>query len=473
MKAALQIRHRLTPRTLGILSALVILPFILVMNESSLRAQNAPDMGGSRLSDQPIPLDKTLERPPPLLELGDPFLGAGNLQKGITLPTGAVWQPSLVLFGDYRTAVQTFSDGKNKFSEWANRLDLFANLQLTGTERVLLGLRPLDRNGKYFGYQFESDDGFKSRVDGNLAMLFFEGDFGQLFPKLDFYDRNSLDYGFSIGRQPLSLQDGMLLDDTIDSIGIVRNSLHTAWTSGWRLNFYYGWNYIHRNDNQLDPSAQLVALSTNADFHWSTMELDFVYVPAGSRTGDALYGGFGATQRIFLFGEALNTTFRILGSGALNHATPQTSNGALLFSQVALTPKGTLDWVYLDLFLAINKFSSAARGPEEAGPLTRTGLLFSSPALGRYGSALNSEAEHSVGFALGYQMFFDTFRRQLLLEVGARKDTTHASRDAAAMGARLQQAIWRHLILQFDTFVAGGRHQGVGYGGRTELTVKF
>jgi hypothetical protein len=70
-------------------------------------------------------------------------------------------------------------------------------------------------------------------------------------------------------------------------------------------------------------------------------------------------------------------------------------------------------------------------------------------------------------------MFFDTFRRQLILEVGARKDTKRTNVDAAAMGARLQQAIWRHLIVQVDTFVAGGRHQGTGYGGRTELMVKF
>ncbi|MGE5306958.1 MAG: hypothetical protein ACM3TN_26940 [Alphaproteobacteria bacterium] len=466
-------RHCLTSRILGALTGLLILPLVLLTGESPAGAQNTFDMSGSRLSDQPIPLDKTLERPPPLFELGDPFLGAGNLQKGFTLPTGAVWQPSLVLFGDYRTAVQTFSDGKNTFSEWANRLDLFANLQLTGTERVLLGLRPLDRNGKYFGYQFNSDAGFKARTDGNLAMLFFEGDFGELFPKLDFYDRNALDYGFSVGRQPLLLQDGILLNDTIDSIGIVRNSLHTPWTSGWRLNFYYGWNYVYRNDNRLDTSAQLLALSTAADFYWSTMELDFVYVPASSRTGDGLYAGFGATQRIFLFNNAFNTTLRILGSRALDRQTPQTSNGVLLFSQIALTPKGTLDWAYLDLYWAIDKFSSAARGPDEGGPLARIGLLFSSPALGRYGSALDNEAEHSVGFALGYQMFFDTFRRQLLLEVGARKDTTRASRDAAAIGARLQQAIWRHLLVQFDTFVAGGRHQGTGYGGRTELTVKF
>ncbi|HEY7555238.1 MAG TPA: hypothetical protein VIH18_10565 [Candidatus Binatia bacterium] len=437
------------------------------------RGQEASSSAGSRLSDKPIPLDKTLERPPPLVELGDPFLGTGNLQKGFTLPGGAVWQPSLVLFGDYRSAVQTFSDGKKQFSEWANRLDIFANLQLTGTERVLLGLRPLDRDGRYFGYQFDSNAGFKRRLDGNLAMLFFEGDIGEMFPNLDLYDRQSLDYGFSVGRQPLLLQDGMLLNDTIDSIGIVRNSLHTPWTSGWRLNFYYGWNNVHRNDNKVDDSAQLVGLSTSADFYWSTMDLDVVYVPAGGKTGDGFYGGVGAIQRLVLFDTTLNTTFRVLGSSALNKSTPQTNNGALLFTQIGVTPLGTLDWLYLNAFWAIDKFSSAARGPEEGGPLGRTGLLFSAIGIGRYGSALGNQAENSAGLALGYQIFFSEFRRQLLVEVGARKDTKGTRQDALALGARVQQAIWRHLLLQLDAFVAGGRNRGPGYGGRTELVVKF
>ena len=179
------------------------------------------------------------------------------------------------------------------------------------------------------------------------------------------------------------------------------------------------------------------------------------------------------TQRINLFNHSFNTTFRLLGSRALNRPTAQTSDGVLLFSQIALTPKDTLDWVYLDVFWAIDKFSSAARGLEEGGPLGRTGLLFSAVGLGRYGSALGSQAEHSVGLALGYQMFFDAFRRQVVLEIGARKDTKRTNQDAAALGVRLQQAIWRHLLLQFDSFVAGGRHQGTGYGGRTELVVKF
>jgi hypothetical protein len=174
-----------------------------------------------------------------------------------------------------------------------------------------------------------------------------------------------------------------------------------------------------------------------------------------------------------MFNHTLNTTFRLLGSKALNHSTKATGNGVLLFGQAGITPKDTPDWVYLNAFWAIDKFSSAARAPDQGGPLGRAGLLFDAVGLGRYGSALGNEANNSVGFALGYQMFFDTFRRQLVVEVGARKDTKGASQDAVALGGRFQQAFGRHLLLRFDSFISGGKDRGPGYGGRTELMVKF
>jgi hypothetical protein len=87
--------------------------------------------GGSRISDEAVyQIDPASvpARPRPILELGNPFLGSGDIAAGIELPGGAVWQPSLLLFGTLRTAVQTFDDGDDVQSEWASRLDLFANL---------------------------------------------------------------------------------------------------------------------------------------------------------------------------------------------------------------------------------------------------------------------------------------------------------------------------------------------------------
>ena len=61
-------------------------------------ARAALGAGDSALSTEPRPYDVegVPDRPRPLLELGERFLGTGPLGEGITLPTGAVWRwPSL------------------------------------------------------------------------------------------------------------------------------------------------------------------------------------------------------------------------------------------------------------------------------------------------------------------------------------------------------------------------------------------
>ena len=102
---------------------------------------------GSTLSTEPIPMkaeEDLPERTPPIIEIGPDFLGTGNIPEGIELPTGAVWTPALWIFGNYRTAINFFDNGADpEVLEWANRLDLFANLQLSGTERLLLGSEPI------------------------------------------------------------------------------------------------------------------------------------------------------------------------------------------------------------------------------------------------------------------------------------------------------------------------------------------
>ena len=66
--------------------------------------------------------------------------------------------------------------------------------------------------------------------------LFFEGEFGEIFPRLDLSDKLSLDYGISVGRQPLTLQDGILVnDDSVDMVSITRNALRIPGGSTLRL----------------------------------------------------------------------------------------------------------------------------------------------------------------------------------------------------------------------------------------------
>ena len=438
-------------------------------------AATTPARAQSRLTDQVIPLDTTLtHRPAPPIELGARFLDTGPLFGGFELPTGAVWQPSFIVFGSARTAVQTFDDGiDDRVSEWANQLSVFGNLQLSGTERLVIGFRPLDNDGRigsYFGQRFEPRSKFHDSLYGDFTTLFFEGDFSQIFPRLDPHDHYALDYGFSVGRQPLLMQDGLLLNDTVDSFGLIRNTILSRIFPPLRVTGYVGWNYIHRNNNQLDDSANLVAFDASADdYRFGTIDLDGAYLEASSKTGSGAYGAASVTNRLVLMGRSFNVTFRANGSYAINRQTPETSSGVLLFSEISRTPNHTSNFAYLDSFLGIEHFSSVARAPDAGGPLGKVGILYEALGMNRYGSALeNQTAPDSVGLSGGYQMFFDGTRRQLIIEAGGR---THQA--AMALGGRLQQALGSHFVLQFDSFVAGHEYQAVGYGARSEMMIKF
>src|SRR5580692_4080022 len=410
----------------------------------------------SRLSDQPIPLQPATfpARPAPIVEIGqNPFLGSGYVAPGFVSPTGAVWQPVFIVFGTLRTALQTFDSGSVQNTEWANRLDLFGNLYLTPTERILIGMRPLDNsNGLYSGYQFhpEKTRGTTNDLNYHLTTLFFEGDFGQLFPKLDPLDRKSLDYGFSIGRQALNFQDGMMINDTIDSVGITRSSLFLFGSSASHVTLLYGWGNLHRNDNLLDENAHLWLLSSAADYAFGTVSADLAYVDSRLNSGgDGLYFGTGLVRRF----DKINFTFRVNTSAALQGDNAEVSTGTLVFNQLSYSPAGTFNNLYLDIFGGLRRYSSAARAPDAGGPLGDTGLLFAAVGLGRYGAPLGNRANDAIGSALGYQMFFDGKRRQVTFEVGGRGTTDGSDQSMAAAGSRLQQALGRHLILVLDAFI--------------------
>ncbi len=446
----------------------------LVLIVTSL-AEYAWSAETSALSDEPVPLqvDTVPARPRPIVEIGDTFLGAGNISSGINLPTGAVWQPSFQAWGTFRTAVQTFDNtGNDRVSEWANRLDLFGQLKFTPTERVLIGLRPLDDEGRFTGYNFSPSQtkGDQSEFNAHVETLFFEGDFGEIFPNLDKDDQKGLDIGFSVGRQPIFFQEGLLINDSIDSVAITRNNIR--WFSraaNTRATFLYGWDDIHRADNIEDRSARLYGFFTETDIPKSTINFDLVYVDADDNTGDGFYAGVSAVQRIGHF----NTAFRVAFSEPLDGETPQVSRGSIVFGEVSWTPAYSHDNIYVNFSWVDGQFSSAARGPATGGPLGQTGILFAAVGLGRYGAALGNDALDSVDAAVGWQAFSDDNRRQLIIELGGRTDTGGSNRDAIAVGARFQQAIARRFVARIEGFVSSRQGFDNGWGARFEWITKL
>ena len=128
----------------------------------------------------------------PAPEDGGAFLGVGNLGKGFEVPLiGAFWQPRLWAYMFSRTAIQSFDNPStaDRETEIANLTDIYVNLQLTGTEKILLGLRPFDNNepSRFSKHTFSGagDGGTDNEINADIETLFFEGDLGSLFPVFD------------------------------------------------------------------------------------------------------------------------------------------------------------------------------------------------------------------------------------------------------------------------------------------------
>ena len=427
----------------------------------------------SRLSDEVIPLqvDQVPARPDLLMEWGEPFLGTGEIGSGFELPTGAVWNPSLLAFGNFRTALQVFDTRAGRFSDWASRLDLFTQLSLTPTERILVGIRPFDDTRNFIGHRFlpEAADGWNEELDANIDVLFFEGDFGELFPRLDPADRGRFDLGFSVGRQQIQIQEGILINDIMDAAGVVKNNLISSRVINWRLTALAAWEDIHRDDNFEDDRASLFGIFNEFDFSARTVNLDMAFVASSKRTGDGLYFGLSGVETW----GSLNATWRVNTSVSLNDDTTAVATGWLPSLELSWTPTGTEDVVYVNGFWAIDEFTSAARGPTSGGALARTGILFEAVGLGLFGAPLSNRSRDAVGGAFGYQWICDGGRRQLILELGTRWDTEGLNDGGAAIGARFQQAIGQRWLVQpqvFGNLLEGGDD---GYGARIEFQCKF
>jgi hypothetical protein len=423
-----------------------------------------------------------VERVHPLLELGDPFLGNGPIRPGIKTPFGQMLQPSFLLFGSLRSAMQTSEVNNINRSEWSNRLDLHGNLNLSGTERLLFSLRPLDSEaGNSSGYKFNPDKSSGWQDDFNLRVtkLFFEGELGEIFPGLDPDDSHTFDIGFSVGRQRMLLQDGVLINDIIDMAGVTRNSLVLDGISNLRLSAFYGWNHINRGNNDLSTndlvnnkthSADVFGVSGEADTSLdNTLNLDLLYV-SDKQDKNAFYAGLSSTQR---FGW-LNSTFRVTASIPESGESPRIGKGVLLMSQLSTTLPNSDNLLYVNGFWNIGKFTSAARSPDQGNPVANLGILFAPVGMGRFGVPLGQSIDSTIGAVIGYQMYLDGIDRQLIFEAGGRTSIKDFQETGViGLGIRFQQTFGDRHVLRLDTFLNEQDSIGFGYGFRSEWMVKF
>ncbi|WP_028301236.1 hypothetical protein [Oceanospirillum beijerinckii] len=454
----------------------------MAQNMAQNPAQEKPaKKSKAALSDQPKPMlpeSAIGPRNGPLIEWGDPFLGTGRLHDPLVLPTGAVWSPSLWIFGSYRAALQTVDhEARESHVEAVHRLDLTANLQLSGTERIVLGVTPLHDGGDFSRYVFEGaadQEGGHSATGAHVSTFFAEFEIAELFPGIDRKDQYPLDIGFALGRQKIEFQDTFLVNDTMDSIGIVKNNLLLSGMSNARITFLYAWDEIHRGNNVEDDHAKLYGLFTSYDLADTSIDADVIYVDssddiAAKHYGDSIHMGISAAQRIGLW----NTELRLLASQGLDTDNAAANDGVVLYLETSTSFPGAPHIFYANGFVGEGQFTSASRASTAGGPMGRTGLLFSSANLGAYGAPLNNRGQDAIGTAIGYQMFFG-LKKRLTFEIGGVADTGNNKTGGFGFATRYSRKLSRHFILNLGGYVVENENSsGTGYGLRSELEVKF
>ncbi|WP_309387572.1 hypothetical protein [Cerasicoccus frondis] len=426
----------------------------------------------SALTDEAIPLADLPERPELLLSYGDPFFGVGPISEGFKIPTGAIWNLQLFIFGDFSSAIQTFDDGATQTTEWVNALDLYGNINLTPTERILIGFTPLDRDGSFTGYQWQPTDDWLDAFNGNIQVLFFEARLTSLFPALANSDFN-LHYEFSVGRQQLYYQDGLLIDDTIDSFGLTRTSMFLLGSSSTTLTGVAAWNNIYRGagTNVQDKGASLYGLFTQWNYDHLQFQVDMTFVDGGRTVGGDQYNiSVGANKRFLGW---LNTTSSLNYSVALDKPSASNGTGTLLFTQLSMQPPYTVDNLYLNGFLGIDNYTSAARGAETGGPLGQTGILFAATGLGDFGPALDSSGRNMIGGALGYQHYLGDINQQIIGEIGGLTNLKGSDGAQFAIGAEYEYGFWQHFILTLGASVTFQENADTGYGLRSVITYQY
>jgi hypothetical protein len=462
--------------------------------------------GDTKINDEPtkfMTVGDIPERPALLIEWGENFLGEGNLQQGFELPTGAVWAPALWVFGTLRSSLQTIDTGigdSERVTDWANRFDFFANLQLTATEKIVLGIRPLDKNrgGQFSGYRFEGeangdDEGFLDFTNGNIRTLFAEGDFGSLFPVLDKQGTTWLDFGFTVGRQPLIFQDGILLNDTQDTVGIVRNNIRLPGVSNWRASLNYAWDSVNRgatginNSGEREGDLQQIGFFNSFDTEFKTTNLDLIYTfdsddNSEVEDGDSLHAGLSIAERIGRY----SLTWRANGSLALEEESDLVTDGVLLSTELSWTPHRSDDTIWVNPFVTIGNFTQAGReNIDGGGPLAALGILFASPNIGQFGSELDNKANDNAGAAIGYQAFWNDHQTNLGLEIAGFKDIGLEDQFQegfdwqVGVGFQAQQKVTQQSLVQLEGFYALQEGEGDfeadddAYGGRLEFLYQF
>lgn len=414
----------------------------------------------------------------PWVEWGRVWYGDGITPRGIDLfgPMNLV-RPKFYVYGDFRTGIQSGRNAAGRADNWAGRLNLDMDLQITDTERFHAFVGPLDKQNRFTRYELvDGDLRYRNEMNWTPATAFFEGDLGVMLGAVG-GQSSPFELPISAGLLPLLFQNGIWMEDAVSGIAFALPAKHSRllnWAN-FDLSFFAVFDQLNSPAFADSSDAQAFGTAWFIEAYGGYIETGYAYL--NQRNDDTLsYHNATISFTRRYFDRISNSVRVIINAGQDRAKAERTADGGLLLVENSWITAAPLTFVpYANFFYGWNRPQSVARAAISGGILRNTGINFDTDGLNGF-ATLDTSAADTAGGSIGVDLIGDDLDRQLLLELSyltPHGDRALARGDQYAVGARYQFPISNASLLRFDVMHGWRGGDDNVYGTRMEYRWKF
>ena len=414
----------------------------------------------------------------PWVEWGRIFYGDGITPRGKDL--FGEWnmvRSQFYLYGDYRTGIQSGRNAAGRADNWANRLNLDADLRITDTERFHAFVGPLDEGGQFTRWELvDGDLRYRNEMDLTPVTAFFEGDLGVIFGAAS--ERSApFDLPVTFGLVPLLFQNGIWMEDAVSGVAFslpARHSRLLNW-SNYDATFFAVVDQVNSPAFAENNDAHAFGTAWFIEAYGGYIETGYAYLNDRSDTSRSYHNAtFSFTRRYF---DRISNSVRvIINTGQDRPEAARTADGGLFLFESSWITASPLTFVpYCNVFYGWDRPQSVARAGVSGGILRNTGINFDTDGLNGFPTIDNTAAD-TAGGSIGVDLIGKDLDRQLLLEFSyltPHGDRAIALGDQYAVGARYQFPISNATLLRFDAMHGWRAGEQDVYATRMEYRWKF
>ncbi|MCS7467974.1 hypothetical protein NZK35_15070 [Stieleria sp. ICT_E10.1] len=414
----------------------------------------------------------------PWVEWGRVWYGDGITPRGRDLfgPMNLV-RPKFYAYGDFRTGIQAGRNAGGRADNWANRLNLDLDFQITDTERFHAFVGPLDKQNRFTRWEvIDGDLHYRNEMNLTPATAFFEGDLGVMLGALG-NQSSPFELPISAGLMPLLFQNGIWMEDAVSGIAFALPAKHSRllnWAN-FDVSFFAVFDQLNSPAFADNSDAQAFGTAWFIEAYGGYIETGYAYL--NHRNDDSLSyhnATFSFTRRYF---DRISNSVRVIvNAGQDRVRADRTADGGLLLVENSWITAAPLTVVpYANVFYGWDRPQSVARAGISGGILRNTGINFDTDGLNGF-ATLDTSAADTAGGSIGVDLIGDDLDRQLLLELSyltPHGDRAIARGDQYAIGARYQFPISNATLLRFDVMHGWREGDDDVYGTRMEYRWKF